>query len=187
MKNVADSINNQSETIRRGGGKEWMCSYACDRACSLHSLMSLMRLLYLKHTQEETYFHCKIYMGDSHQYTFLSTRSYPLMFTNRSSAALWMWKTSSLNRQRQVELCSASFHKDSAAASLFSTEWQRMKPTGRREGTDIKYAAGMKHVDTAVSTVLTNDPFLHGVQRQVFTWHLQKDLQRVIPGLSDAM
>lgn len=59
--------------------------------------------------------------------------SYPLMFTNRSSAALWMWKTSSLNRQRQVELCRASFHRDSAAASLFSTAWHRMKPTESRE------------------------------------------------------
>lgn len=28
-------------------------TYAWDRACSLHSLMSLMRLLYLQNTQEE--------------------------------------------------------------------------------------------------------------------------------------
>lgn len=57
--------------------------------------------------------------------------SHPLMLTNRSSAALWMWKTSSRKRQRQVELCSASFHRDRAVASLFSTEWHRMKPTAR--------------------------------------------------------
>lgn len=66
-------------------------------------------------------------------YVLSSRCSHPLMFTNRSSAALWMWKTSSLNRQRQVELCRASFHKGNAAASLFSTEWHRMKPTGERE------------------------------------------------------
>lgn len=57
--------------------------------------------------------------------------SYPLMLTKRSSAALWMWKTSSLNRQRQVELCRASFHRDNAAASLFSAAWHRIKPTER--------------------------------------------------------
>lgn len=57
--------------------------------------------------------------------------SYPLMLTKRSSAALWMWNTSSLNRQRQVELCRASFHRDNAAASLFSAAWHRIKPTER--------------------------------------------------------
>lgn len=68
----------------------------------------------------------------------LQTRgSYPLMFTNRSSAALWMWKTSSLNRQRQVELCRASFHRDRAAASLFSMAWHRMKPTAGRTGRKV--------------------------------------------------
>lgn len=58
-------------------------------------------------------------------------RPYPLMLTKRSSAALWMWNTSSLNRQRQVELCKASFHRDNAAASLFSAAWHRIKPTER--------------------------------------------------------
>lgn len=52
------------------------------------------------------------------------------MLTNRSSAALWMWNTSSRNRHRQVELCSATFHSDNAVASLFSTAWHRMNPTG---------------------------------------------------------
>lgn len=64
-------------------------------------------------------------------YIYFLTASYPLMLTKRSSAALWMWKTSSLNRQRQVELCRASFHRDNAAASLFSAAWHRINPTER--------------------------------------------------------
>lgn len=132
-------------------------------------------------------------------YTFFLC-SYPLMFTNRSSAALWMWKTSSLNRQRQVELCRASFHKDNAAASLFSTAWHRMKPTGGRTGrkctTEYKAEARInsicgringqpiqinmyiKKVWILVSTVLTNNPFLHCVQWQIFTWHLKNKRER---------
>lgn len=64
-------------------------------------------------------------------YIYFLTPSYPLMLTKRSSAALWMWKTSSLNRQRQVELCRASFQRDNAAASLFSAAWHRINPTER--------------------------------------------------------
>lgn len=30
------------------------CTYACDKACSLHSLMSLMRLLYLEETKQSS-------------------------------------------------------------------------------------------------------------------------------------
>lgn len=165
------------------GISERLCTYAWDRACSLHSLMSLMRLLYLENTNENSrnktlnnflyvvpcntvYCRCYIYLivkprtcifvqptlkrKSANLYVFYyctlrfryrytaiknpfrsSSCSYPLMLTNRSSAALWMWKTSSLNRQRQVELCRASFHRDNAAVSLFSTEWHRMKPTAR--------------------------------------------------------
>lgn len=53
----------------------------------------------------------------------------PRMFTKRSSAALWMWKTSSLNRQRQELLWRANFHKLRAAGSLFRAAWHKMNPT----------------------------------------------------------
>lgn len=56
----------------------------------------------------------------------------PRRLTNRSSAALWMWKTSSLKRQRQELLCRASFHKLRAVGSLFRAAWQRINPTTRK-------------------------------------------------------
>lgn len=57
----------------------------------------------------------------------------PLRLTKRSSAALWMWKTSSLKRQRQELLCRASFHKLRAVASLFRAAWHRMNPTAQKQ------------------------------------------------------
>lgn len=53
----------------------------------------------------------------------------PRMFTKRSSADLWMWNTSSLNRQRQELLWRANFHKLRAAGSLFRAAWHKMYPT----------------------------------------------------------
>lgn len=104
--------------------------------------------------------------------------SYPLMFTNRSSAALWMWKTSSLNRQRQVELCRASFHRDSAAASLFSTAWHRMKPTewenrekrGNQTGPDVttegQEVLFLRHLQTIHFSIVSSERYSHGIYRQ---------------------
>ncbi len=53
----------------------------------------------------------------------------PRMFTKRSSADLWMWKTSSLNRQRQELLWRANFHRLRAAGSLVRAAWHKMYPT----------------------------------------------------------
>lgn len=108
-------------------------------------------------------------------YIYFLTPFYPLMLTKRSSAALWMWNTSSLNRQRQVELCRASFHRDNAAASLFSAAWHRIKPTGRAHtgSTPLRKQAPIEA--QMLSTALTNNPLLHGVQGQVFTRHLKAD------------
>lgn len=102
--------------------------------------------------------------------------TYPLMFTNRSSAALWMWKTSSLNRQRQVELCRASFHKDNAAASLFSTAWHRMKPTGDKTERIMwlnepallwsSESLFQRYLQTIHFSIVSSDRYSHGILRQ---------------------
>lgn len=112
------------------------------------------------------------------------------MLTNRSSAALWMWKTSSLKRQRQVELCSASFHSDKAVASLFSTEWHKMKPTAKtrsgkkwvnKQDPDVEaggfvcFQRNYRGKTTTKRKKLTDDPLLHGIKRKVFTGHLQTE------------
>lgn len=57
----------------------------------------------------------------------------PRRLTKRSSAALWMWKTSSLKRQRQELLCRASFHKLRAVGSLFRAAWHRINPTAQKQ------------------------------------------------------
>lgn len=54
---------------------------------------------------------------------------YPRMFTNKSSAALWMWKTSSRKRERQELLWRASFQRFSAVVSVLRIPWHKIKPT----------------------------------------------------------
>ena len=63
---------------------------------------------------------------------------YPRMFTNKSSAALWMWKTSSRKRERQELLWRASFQRFSAVASVFSIPWHRIKPTSNTKKNKYK-------------------------------------------------
>lgn len=43
-------IDDESSTCEEGDD----CTYACDKACSLHSLMSLMRLLYLEESKQSS-------------------------------------------------------------------------------------------------------------------------------------
>lgn len=59
------------------------------------------------------------------------TKTYPRMFTNRSSAALWIWNTSSRNRAKQELLWSASFQRFKAVASLFRIPWHKINPTSK--------------------------------------------------------
>lgn len=96
-----------------------------------------------------------------------------------------MWKTSSLKRQRQVELCSASFHRDKAVASLFSTEWHRMNPTARTHNGKKRFNEQAPGVEAGLTRFVEKQPrgekktkTIKTYRRSTSPWYPEKGIRR---------